>query len=312
MASKKSGTVQIDVDGIWVIFQHFGFDYEGAQDKMYESSVPRFLDLFDEYGIKATLFVVGRDLLSPAKVALLKKAVQKGHEIANHTMTHAEGFSFLPLNKKKQEIADAEKIIQDKLGVTTKGFRTPSNDVDAETLKILEDRGYVYDSSLLPTYYGPLLKRLKFFSIKVARRDHYLGRFYYGFSPLFPYRPSYEAIWKKGKMRIIEIPITTMPVLRFPFHTSFTFALYQMGFGCGLFRLGYALLSSTSLPLNFVFHTNELSDSIDIGKIKRQFGLNLPIEVKQNICRFVLGMIKKDFDIVTSLEYAGSLNDKLQ
>lgn len=90
--SKKSGTVQIDVDGLWVIFQHFGFDYEDTQDKMYESAMLRFLDLFDEYGIKATLFVVGQDLFSPAKVGLLKKAVQKGHEIANHTMTYAEGF----------------------------------------------------------------------------------------------------------------------------------------------------------------------------------------------------------------------------
>lgn len=307
-AHKKIATVQIDVDGLWVIFQHFGLDYRNAQDIMYESAVPRFLDLFDAYDIKATFFVVGKDLLSASKVNLLKKAIKKGHEIANHTMTHAEGFSYLSFDEKKREIVDAETIIQDKLGVVTKGFRTPSNDLDSEVLRILENRGYTYDSSLLPTYYGPLLKKLKFSSLRINRKNHYLGRFLYGFSPLSPYHPSSEAIWKKGSMKIMEVPITTMPGLRFPFHTSFTFAAYQLGLGCGLFRLGYALLSLTSLPLNFVFHTNELSDSIGMEEIKRQFGLNLPLKTKEKICNSVLSLIKKNFNVVTSLEYARSVH----
>lgn len=301
---KKPGLIQIDVDGLWVIFQHFGFDNNSPEDILYESALPRFIDLFDAYDIKATLFVVGKDLLSSSKVKLLKKAVEKGHEIANHTMTHAEGFSFLPLQEKISEIEQAQKIIYDTLGVVTKGFRTPSNDVDGEVLKILEDRGYIYDSSLLPTYYGPLFKKLKFSSLKIRHKNHYLGRSIYGLSPLRPYNPSYKDIWKKGKMKIIEIPITTMPWLRLPFHTSFTFAAYNMGFGCGLFKLGYALLSLTNLPLNFVFHTNELSVPIYEEKIKRQLGLNLPMETKQKICHFILSTIKKDFDITTTLEYS--------
>lgn len=303
---KKPGLIQIDVDGLWVIFQHFGFDNNSPDDILYESALPRFIDLFDAYDIKATLFVVGKDLLSPSKVKLLKKAVEKGHEIANHTMNHAEGFSFLPRNKKKQEIDDAERIIYDTLGVVTKGFRTPSNDVDNEVLKILEDKGYTYDSSLLPTYYGPLFRKIKFSSLRITRNDNYLGKSIYGLSPLRPYHPSYEAIWKRGQMKIIEIPITTIPWLRLPFHTSFTLAGYHMGFGCGLFKLGYALLSLTNLPLNFVFHTNELSVPIYEERIRRQLGLNLPLETKQKICDYILRTIKKDFDILTTLEYSRS------
>lgn len=304
MMNKKPGLIQIDADGLWVIFQHFGFKHSAPDDLLYASALPRFLDLFDAYGIKATFFVVGKDLLTASKVSLLRKAVEKGHEIANHTMNHAEGFSLLPLDKKKEEIEDAEKIIQDTLGLTPKGFRTPSNDVDSQTLKILEERGYSYDSSLLPTYFGPLLKKLKFSSLHIARKDNYLGKSIYGLAPLKPYHPSSEAIWKKGKMKIVEIPITTMPWLRLPFHTSFTLAAYHLGLGCGLFNLGYWLLSLTNLPLNFVFHTNELSVPIDEEKIKRQLGLNLPLETKQRICDYILGTIKKDFDILTTLEYS--------
>jgi len=174
--NKKPGLIQIDADGLWVIFQHFGFERTAPEDLLYASALPGFLDLFGAYGIKATFFVVGHDLLTASKVKLLKKAVTKDHEIANHTMNHAEGFSFLPVHKKEKEIEDAEKIIQDTLGVTPKGFRSPCNAVDSQTLKILEERGYAYDSSLLPTYYGPLLRKLKLSSLNISRKDHYLGK----------------------------------------------------------------------------------------------------------------------------------------
>ncbi|MDD5560770.1 MAG: polysaccharide deacetylase family protein [Candidatus Omnitrophica bacterium] len=307
--SKKTGTIQVDTDGLWVIFQHFCLTYDQEKDILYESAIPRFLDLFDYYNIKATFFVVGKDLLYPERLLLLREVVKRGHEIANHSMTHAEGFSFLPYKKKLREIVDAETIIQDKLGVLTKGFRTPSNDVDSDVLNILEDRGYAYDSSIMPTYYGPLLKRLKFSFLEINHKNRYLGRFIYGLAPLAPYHPHKERLWKKGCMGIIELPITTMPWLRLPFHASFTFAAYQMGFGSALFDLGYTLLKKTSCPLNFVFHTNELSDPISNRRIKRQYGLNIALNKKYALCNHMLSVINKDYKIITSLEYTNLLQN---
>jgi hypothetical protein len=308
---KKICTVQIDVDGLWVIFQHFGIDYKQNNDILYESALPRFLDLYETYNIKATLFVVGKDLLSNRKVDLLKRAIQKGHEIANHSMNHTEGFSYLSFQEKQREIIDAELIIQDKLGVLPKGFRTPSNDVDNDVLRILEERNYLYDSSLLPTFYGPFFKKFKLSSLKIRRKDHYLGKPIYGFAPFSSYHPSTEAVWKKGKMKITEVPITTMPFLRMPFHMSFNFAAYHFGLGNALFNLGYSFFNLTSLPLNFVFHTNELSDPIFLETIKRQFGLDFPLKTKLKICNHVLTAIKNNFNIVTTQEYVHILNSKM-
>jgi peptidoglycan-N-acetylglucosamine deacetylase len=305
---KKTGVIQVDTDGLWVIFQHFCLTYGQKKDTLFESALPRFLDLFDYYNIKATFFVVGNDLFSPEKLTLLKEVVKRGHEIANHSMTHAEGFSFLSYKEKLDEIEAAERIIQDKLGVLTRGFRTPSNDVNSDILKILEDRGYAYDSSLIPTYYGPLFKRLKFFSLGINRKNHYLGKFIYGFSPLKPYHPNKNKLWEKGDMKIIEIPITTMPGLRLPFHASFTLATCQIGFGSALFDLGLALLKMTPYPLNFVFHTNELSDPIADKKIRRQYGLKLPLKEKYKLCNHILCAIRNDYNIITSLEYANLLD----
>jgi len=233
--------------------------------------------------------------------------VKRGHEIANHSMSHAEGFSFLSRQQKQEEISGAEAIIQDTLGVTPHGFRTPSNDVDSDVLKILEERGYRYDSSLLPTYYSPLIKRIKFASLDTHRKDHYLGRISYGFAPLAPYYPSEKAVWRKGKMKIMEIPITTMPFFRIPFHISFTLALYQLGCGMALFDLGYNLLNLTRLPFNLVFHTNELSDPLWDERISHQFGLNIPLGQKEKVCRRVLSRIREHFYPVTTLEYASLL-----
>ncbi len=307
-AKQKIATVQIDVDGEWVIFQHFGYDVHNPVDRMYESSLPRFLDLFDQYGIKATLFVVGRDLKIQRRVHLLKEAVARGHEIANHTMNHAEGFSCLPLSKKKAEIYEADTIIKDTLGIAPKGFRAPSNDVDTETLGILQDFGYQYDSSLMATYWGPLIRWVKFFSLRTGRKDHYLGRFFHGRAPLFPYHPDPDCIFKKGSMDIIEVPITTMPFFRIPFHVSFTFATYALGLGLALFNTGYSLLKHTSLPLNLIFHTNELADPFSDKRIRRQLGLNLPLKTKEMICRHILDHITKDFILLPTREYATSLD----
>jgi len=297
---KKLATIQIDVDGLWVIYQHFGQTYRADSDPLYTTAFPRFLDLFDQYNIKATLFVVGHDLRIPARVALLKDALKRGHEIANHTMNHTEGFSFLSREEKIKEIKESETMLLSALGIKPQGFRTPSNDVDEETLHILEDRGYLYDSSLMPTWCGPIIKQLKFSRLGIKRKDHYLGQWHYVCAPLTPYHPSYDALAKRGTMKLVEVPITTMPFVRIPFHTSFVFATAHFGLGSLLFNVGYALLSLTSLPLNFIFHTNELSDAIAHRDIQRQFGLNLPLRQKEKLCGQVLGAITQKFDCVTT------------
>ena len=74
-----------------------------------------------------------------------------------------------------------------------------------------------------------------------------------------------------------------------------------------LFDLGYNLLNLTRLPFNLVFHSNELSDPLWDERISRQFGLNLPLGQKENVCRRVLSRIREHFYPVTTLEYASQL-----
>lgn len=66
MNKKQNGTIQIDVDEIWALSKYFGYEY-GDSDHVYRSSIPRMLDLFEEYNFKVTFFIVGKDGKTPAK-----------------------------------------------------------------------------------------------------------------------------------------------------------------------------------------------------------------------------------------------------
>jgi len=178
------------------------------------------------------------------------------------------------------------------------------------SMQILEDRGYVYDSSLLPIYWGPLLKKIKFHGLKIKRNDHYLGRCLYGFAPNYPYHPSYKSLRWHGHMKILEVPITAMPLCRIPFHTSFLFALAHFGHNTHLFDIGFALTKLFRIPYNFLFHTNELSDPITDTAIKHQFGLDLPIDKKLFLCNHVLSHITNTYQCTTTLDYANTFLKK--
>ncbi|MCG3205334.1 MAG: Bifunctional xylanase/deacetylase [Elusimicrobia bacterium] len=49
-------------------------------------NTPQFLDLLDRYNVKATFFLLGEQVRLRPEIA--KMISEKGHELANHTMTH--------------------------------------------------------------------------------------------------------------------------------------------------------------------------------------------------------------------------------
>jgi peptidoglycan/xylan/chitin deacetylase (PgdA/CDA1 family) len=55
-------------------------------DGPHKTLTPRLLDILKERGIKATFFVVGRNVVEYPDIA--KRIVDEGHEIANHTWSH--------------------------------------------------------------------------------------------------------------------------------------------------------------------------------------------------------------------------------
>ena len=85
-------------------------------------STPHLLDLLDEHQAQATFFVCGQNVQRLPGVA--REIVARGHEIANHTNSHAalylKGRDFI-----KSEVVAAQSQIVDTTGVTPRLFRPP-------------------------------------------------------------------------------------------------------------------------------------------------------------------------------------------
>lgn len=142
--------IHVDLDGATHIFRAHGRSFRGPADSIYTSGMENMLALFDQYAVRATLFVIAEDSRDPNKRALIAQALARGHELASHTLTHA---NLLRADSaaKQRELADSKAVIEDAFGVRVTGFRAPGYAMDAEGLGILARAGYVYDSSAFPT-----------------------------------------------------------------------------------------------------------------------------------------------------------------
>jgi peptidoglycan/xylan/chitin deacetylase (PgdA/CDA1 family) len=193
-----------------------------SERSFYDDAVPRFLDVFDRCGLRATFFLIGRDTQVPAHRARLREIHARGHEIGNHSWSHPHNLRAFPRAAKVQEIAQGEAAVADCVGVRPVGFRTPSVDVDGEILEILAERGYHYDSSIVPS---PLMWAFMVYGRLFVRENAYqLGLLRAPFAPPRPYWPAAREIFRERRngdfsgTEVLEIPVTVTPLARLPYY----------------------------------------------------------------------------------------------
>lgn len=105
--------------------------------------VPRFLDMLDRQGVPATFFVPGYDAITfPESV---RSIVSGGHEIGAHGYKH-EGVLLPPL-EERDRLHLTHRILGDLMGQAPRGWRSPGGQKTSNTLEVLTELGYVYDSS---------------------------------------------------------------------------------------------------------------------------------------------------------------------
>lgn len=244
----KICSISIDIDTLRFYHQIHGLppsSYAGP-DPVYTHALPRFFEIFSQLGIRCTLFVVGEDLQHPEHADVLREAVSRGHELANHTMHHPYRFTRLDQPNIQRQIALAEEAIEALLPDDQRvvGFRCPGYNVNAAVLEILRQRGYRYDSSIFPCppYYIAKGLILAWLALRGRPSRSMLGSPRVMWSPTQPYLPAQDphraqkrpSLSKKGlplappsstaqaytrgpNPPLWEIPMTLVPGLRFPY-----------------------------------------------------------------------------------------------
>lgn len=93
---------------------------------------PALLDSLKAAGVKATFFVLGNN--AAANPAILKREAAEGHEIASHTVDHAQ-LTKLPQASQTQEIESAAATIKSITGQDHPFYRPPYGAYNDTTLK---------------------------------------------------------------------------------------------------------------------------------------------------------------------------------
>lgn len=207
--------------------------------KVLKSGLPRLLDLYSKYDVKATMFYTGDIVEIEPEVIDLSK--DRGHEIGCHGYTHysTTGFDVMNLDEQVNQLNKSKKIIEDVAGKII-SFRSPELRINGDTMKALEKSGFSIDSSISSQRFdGP-------FSYGTSMKFNWLH------SPRGPYTPSKTNPFQKGKSSILEIPVSALIA---PYITT------TMRISPPIFRLleNYLLKESTKTnkPIVLLTHPNE-------------------------------------------------------
>lgn len=98
------------------------------------------LDLLGKYGVRATFFVVGKQVQQYP--ALVRRMMDEGHEVGNHTENHPTLIGKSP-DLVRNEIVACDKAIFKATGAHTNLFRPPGMRFDQNVLHTAQDMGFV-------------------------------------------------------------------------------------------------------------------------------------------------------------------------
>lgn len=113
----------------------FSFD-DGPTTKNMEA----LLDVLDKYDAKASFFLIGQNIKEDAK-DVMNRAVNEGHELANHTWSHPY-MTQLTEEQMKEQLQKTEDLIKEYTGVTTNLVRLPYVAQNGDVMDVLEQEEY--------------------------------------------------------------------------------------------------------------------------------------------------------------------------
>lgn len=116
----------------------------------------RLLELLKRHDLPGTWFIPGHTIGSYPDIC--QAIANAGHEIGHHGWTHVAPNN-MSLEDERQGLVRASEAIRKLSGQYPAGYRSPSWDLSDNTVKLLLEHGFTYDSSMMGHDYVPYYVR---------------------------------------------------------------------------------------------------------------------------------------------------------
>lgn len=296
--ARKTASLSLDLDNQWSYMKASGIGGWDAYPSYLERVVPRILDTLARHKLAITFFIVGKDATMPENGAVLRE-IARGHEVANHSFRHEPSISQLTRSEIVAELSQADDAIEAATGVRPRAFRGPSFSLSTALLEALQDLGYEYDASTFPTFIGPLARWYHFRSAtlspaEIEERALVFGTMSDGLRPLTPYR------WQLKGGNLLELPVTTIPGIRAPFHLTYLSFLAQVSPKAGrlYFKTALNACKLAGVTPSLLLHPLDFVGGDELEVLRAFPGMALSTAAKLEFLDEVLSAYAAAFDVV--------------
>lgn len=246
-----------------------GVSYSDAvAERVKKEALPITLNLYREYGVKATFFCVAE--MMEKEPDIIPMLMADGHEVGCHGWIHDsdKAYDILGQNEQVEHLKRAKRIIEKQTGEPLLSFRAPALRVNEYTCKALSEAGYAYDSSIAPQ------RMDAFMSLGSKKKMQWIR------APRAVYRAAETNLARRGESRIIEVPVSAWGA---PYIGTFiricpfmTKILHWI--------LYWKTKGNNKQVVTLLFHPNEL--------IPRKESLNVIRRTKNPIKHFFVGKLR--------------------
>lgn len=311
MSGKRLASLSLDLDNQWSYMKTHGDQGWEEFPSYLDLLMPRVLEFLKAHGMTITFFVVGQDAALDKNREAIQSIAAAGHEIGNHSFRHEPWLHLYSDEELHREFAQAEEAIEAVTGRQPRGFRGPGYSISQSTLETLASRGYRYDASTLPTFIGPIARAYYFATATLTRRDlddrqKLFGTVRDGLRPLKPY------MWELSQGRMLEIPVTTMPLFRAPIH--FSYLLYLARFSevaaRTYFREAMRWCRWAGIQPSLLFHPLDFLGGDDVSSLAFFPAMDMPGKKKVDFLHRVMEGMLEEFEVVTMAEHARRIAER--
>jgi hypothetical protein len=306
--NKPPASLSLDLDNQWSYMKTHGDQGWETFPSYLEIVVPRILSFLKKRNLWITFFIVGQDAALDKNREAIRSIASAGHELGNHSYYHDPWLHLYSEQQIDHEIAMAEEHIERVTGQNPIGFRGPGYSLSKSVLTVLARRGYQYDASTLPTFIGPLARAYYFMTAKLSsaersQRAELFGSLKDGLRPLHPYRWHLDG--NQDNKGMIEIPVTTIPILKIPFHLSYILYLSQFSPTIALmyFKTALLLCQVTGTQPSLLLHPLDFLDCSDVPALAFFPAMKLTRERKMQLISQILHLFTRHFTVLPIQQY---------